>query len=282
MVTKRRKTTKEKASAGASVVRPEVSAGTGAGRAEVSGGFGRTNYAPQSPETHAGTGETFSDETKRPSTKKRTSTTKRRKWSRRVLLIFLALVFVGVALVVWLYWFCYNDARDVQGTWQPASTSATQASNASASANSTDGTTSTNTSTNTSTSTSANTSSSTNAAQVNANDTSQSSTTQTPATNTSITIDSTSIQITSDVAYTYELDSAAKIINFSFGNKTGSGHYCFSFDRQTLVFIDGQSASPISFFQDLSMIWESFIAPIQGREVALPEGSNVVVLKRAS
>lgn len=105
---------------------------------------------------------------------------------------------------------------------------------------------------------------------------------QVAGTAVTVSVDGSSIRITDDVAYHYELDSGAKTFALSFGEYSGSGHYWFSFDRQTLVFIDGNFAGISVLAEDIAWSWEELVASVQGREPVLPSGENVVVLKRVA
>lgn len=157
---------------------------------------------------------------------KTTSSSKklRRRWPKIVAASALVVLLVAAALLSWQRWLRFDDARDIQGTWQVVGASE----------------------------------------------------------NALITIGADRIQITDDVAYAYELDSAEKTLALSFGVYSGGGHYWFSGDRQTLVFIDGASGGVSSFVEDFSWAWEEVIASVQGRAFVIPSGENVVVLRRAS
>ena len=58
---------------------------------------------------------------------------------------------------------------------------------------------------------------------------------QVEGTTASFVITDSEIQLTSDVAYSYELDTFNKTISFNFGNLTGGGTYAFSPDRTVLI-----------------------------------------------
>lgn len=58
---------------------------------------------------------------------------------------------------------------------------------------------------------------------------------QVEGTQASFVITDSEIQLTSDVAYSYELDTFNKTITFAFGNLTGQGSYAFSPERNTLI-----------------------------------------------
>ena len=57
----------------------------------------------------------------------------------------------------------------------------------------------------------------------------------------SFVITDSEIQLTSDVAYSYELDTFNKTISFSFGNLEGGGSYAFSPERTELIITEGDS-----------------------------------------
>lgn len=145
-----------------------------------------------------------------------------RKWPKVVLLSGLGVIIAVFGLLAWQRWFRYDDALDVQGTWQTAD------------------------------------------AKV------------------AIEIRDGLIHIADDVAYRYELDPQAKTLALSFGEYTGGGHYWFSFDRQTLVFVDGQGGGTAELFEDVSWSWGEVLAFFQGSSPVLPSGENMVVLKRVA
>jgi hypothetical protein len=95
-----------------------------------------------------------------------------------------------------------------------------------------------------------------------------------------VEIDGSTIKITEDVAYSYTLDATAKTFALSFGEYAGGGHYWFSPDRQTLVFIDGKGGGVNEFFEDISWSWEAWLAGVQSRGYAVPADENAVVLTR--
>ncbi len=97
-----------------------------------------------------------------------------------------------------------------------------------------------------------------------------------------VEIDGSTIKITEDVAYSYTLDATAKTFALSFGEYAGGGHYWFSPDRQTLVFIDGKGGGINEFFEDISWSWEALLAGVQGASYTVPTNENTVVLTRES
>ncbi len=64
---------------------------------------------------------------------------------------------------------------------------------------------------------------------------------QMEGTTTSFVITNSEIQLTSEVAYSYELDTFNKTIAFSFGNLEGGGAYAFSPDRTELIITEADS-----------------------------------------
>lgn len=99
-----------------------------------------------------------------------------------------------------------------------------------------------------------------------------------------IVVDGESIKLTSDVAYTYELDPTAKTISFTFGNLSGAGRYRFSADRTQLVVTEGNSYSSLStLFEDIAWMWDGFVRSVQGQVAEEPTaGEGTTVLERVS
>ncbi|MDY3128955.1 MAG: hypothetical protein SOW20_02880 [Berryella intestinalis] len=96
-----------------------------------------------------------------------------------------------------------------------------------------------------------------------------------------VAIDETTIKLTDDVSYTYEIDAGAKTISFDFGNMKGSGRYYFSDDRRELVVIDGEGYTASStLMQDVGRAFASLQARIAGREPETPSGEGVSVFAR--
>lgn len=56
-----------------------------------------------------------------------------------------------------------------------------------------------------------------------------------------VTIDGTTMTLSKDAAYDYELDTFQKAVTFHFGDLKGHGCYAFSEDRSTLVIVDGRT-----------------------------------------
>ncbi len=55
-----------------------------------------------------------------------------------------------------------------------------------------------------------------------------------------VILDGSDIKVTTEVSYSYTLDTNAKTIEYNFGSLKGTGWYCFSADRQTLAITDSQ------------------------------------------
>lgn len=90
------------------------------------------------------------------------------------------------------------------------------------------------------------------------------------------------IQLTDDVAYSYQLDTWSKTLSFSFGKYVGAGSYQFSFDRQFLVIRDGSYSWFSTLVDDVVWTFQNLVAVIQGGQPPLPSGDNVIVLVRGS
>lgn len=98
-----------------------------------------------------------------------------------------------------------------------------------------------------------------------------------------VVIDSQTIKLTDDVAYTYALDPFAKTITYTFGDLSGSGRYRFSLDRTQLVIIDGEDYSWFSTMsEDINWLLDQALCAIQGTILALPSGDGVTALDRLS
>ena len=57
-----------------------------------------------------------------------------------------------------------------------------------------------------------------------------------------VTFDGTTMSLTKDASYDYELDTFSKTVTYRFGDLSGGGCYAFSEDRNTLVIVDGRAA----------------------------------------
>ena len=91
---------------------------------------------------------------------------------------------------------------------------------------------------------------------------------------TPIVIDGETIQLSDNVAYSYEIDTQEKTIRFSFANWEGQGRYRFSDDRQRLLIIDGQYGSMGNLFDDLLTSFDDMAKSGAGT-VAEPSGGGL-------
>ncbi len=99
---------------------------------------------------------------------------------------------------------------------------------------------------------------------------------------TMVTIDAEKIDLTDDVSYSYQLDTGAKTITYTFGNLQGQGRYRFSSDRTELVITDGKS---FTFWGNLidDIGWQigQLADSVQGKQEARETaGDGVTVLDR--
>lgn len=87
-----------------------------------------------------------------------------------------------------------------------------------------------------------------------------------------VTVDGTTMTLSKDAAYDYELDTFQKAVTFHFGDLKGHGSYAFSEDRSTLVIVDGRTPDigTILGFTDIT----------ENAGVENDGTSTVVVLKR--
>lgn len=98
-----------------------------------------------------------------------------------------------------------------------------------------------------------------------------------------VVIDSQTIKLTDDVAYTYTIDPFAKTITYTFGDLSGSGRYRFSLDRTQLIIMDGTDYSWFSTMSDdIGWMLDQALCAIQGTTPALPSGEGVTALDRLS
>lgn len=96
-----------------------------------------------------------------------------------------------------------------------------------------------------------------------------------------VEIDETSIHLTPDVTYLYEINAQDKTIRYTFGPMEGQGRYWFSDNRQHLVITDGdQFTSTGTAVDDLLRQFEELIDSAQGNETALPEGEGIIAFCR--
>ena len=95
------------------------------------------------------------------------------------------------------------------------------------------------------------------------------------------TITADKIELSDDVAYSYELDEGAKTLTLAFGSMTGDARYRFSLDRQELAIRDGKTSSADSLLEDIPWTLAALGRAIQG-DAASPEfsGSQTMVLTR--
>ncbi len=95
------------------------------------------------------------------------------------------------------------------------------------------------------------------------------------------TITADKIELSDDVAYSYELDEGAKTLTLAFGSMTGDARYRFSLDRQELAIRDGVTSSTDSLLEDIPWTLAALGRAIQG-DAASPEfsGSQTMVLTR--
>ncbi len=101
-------------------------------------------------------------------------------------------------------------------------------------------------------------------------------------TTTAVDVTDDSIQLTSDVAYRYTLNTQDKLIDFSFGNMSGAGRYWFSDDRTKLVIIDGTGYTGSKTLQeDIARAFATLACKIEGKAYVLPSGEGVTVLDRS-
>lgn len=101
-------------------------------------------------------------------------------------------------------------------------------------------------------------------------------------TTTAVDVTGDSIQLTSDVAYHYTLNTQDKLIDFSFGNMSGAGRYWFSDDRAKLVIVDGTGYTGSKTLQeDIARAFATLACKIEGRAYVLPSGEGVTVLDRS-
>ena len=73
-----------------------------------------------------------------------------------------------------------------------------------------------------------------------------------------ITISDTEIRMSSDVIFTYTLDSGAKQITENLADKTGKVHYVFSADRKEVVFIEQDMDFLTATFLDAGNLLQTF------------------------
>jgi hypothetical protein len=96
----------------------------------------------------------------------------------------------------------------------------------------------------------------------------------TALTSGNIVIDSSSMQLSDTVTYTYTLDAATKQLNFSFGNYTGNAHYRLSMDGSQLAICDGQYGWVASLAGDFSWTVNACLQHVLGQGELSPAGFN--------
>lgn len=103
---------------------------------------------------------------------------------------------------------------------------------------------------------------------------------------TTIQITDTEIRMTSDMIFTYSLDTGSKTIKERLDNKEGSAHYVFSQDRNELVIADINLDAVSSYFFDAGNLFKTVFSgkykSTSAPYVSSFDDSNVTRLKRAS
>ncbi len=99
-----------------------------------------------------------------------------------------------------------------------------------------------------------------------------------------VVIDGERINLTDDVAYSYQIDPMAKTVSFSFGSLEGQGRYRFSLDRSQLVITEGAGYSWLStLIDDIGWMADQLTRFVQGQpQVEALPGDGVTVLDRLS
>ena len=96
-----------------------------------------------------------------------------------------------------------------------------------------------------------------------------------------VTIDGTSIHLTDDVTYSYEIDAHDKTIKYTFGPMAGGGRYWFSDDRQHLVITDGDKFDGTSTaIDDVLRQLSDTGGAVTGTGAKLPEGEGIIAFSR--
>lgn len=96
-----------------------------------------------------------------------------------------------------------------------------------------------------------------------------------------VTIDATSIHLTDDVTYSYEIDAHDKTIKYTFGPMAGGGRYWFSDDRQYLVITDGDTFDGTSTaIDDVLHQLSDAGGAVTGAGAKLPEGEGIIAFSR--
>lgn len=96
-----------------------------------------------------------------------------------------------------------------------------------------------------------------------------------------VEIDATSIKLTDDVTYQYEINTREKTLSYTFGPMSGQGRYWFSDDRLNLVITDGdQYTAAGTAFEDLLRAFSDSFDRVTGSDLRLPEGEGIIALSR--
>lgn len=98
-----------------------------------------------------------------------------------------------------------------------------------------------------------------------------------------VTIDESTIQLTEDVTYQYEMNPQEKTLRYTFGPMQGQGRYWFSDDRQYLVITDGDKFTGSgTAFDDLLHMFTDLPGKITGGDLRLPEGEGIIAFCRTA
>lgn len=96
-----------------------------------------------------------------------------------------------------------------------------------------------------------------------------------------VSIDESSIRLTDDVTYQYEVNAQDKTINYTFGPMAGQGRYWFSDDRRYLVITDGDEFTGANTaVDDLLRSFQDLSGKVAGVETKLPEGEGIIAFSR--
>ncbi len=96
-----------------------------------------------------------------------------------------------------------------------------------------------------------------------------------------VTIGESSIRLTDDVTYQYEINAHDKTIRYTFGPMEGQGRYWFSDDRQHLVITDGDEfTSAGNAVDDLLRTFTDLTDKVSGSGLKLPEGEGIIAFSR--
>lgn len=96
-----------------------------------------------------------------------------------------------------------------------------------------------------------------------------------------VSIDGSSIHLTDDVTYQYEINAEDKTISYTFGPMKGQGRYWFSDDRQYLVITDGNEFTGAgNTADDLLRTFSDLADKVTGSGLKLPEGAGIIAFSR--